>query len=74
MEKSGFSIKIKEKIETSTLARKLATLGYEKVGGSTPEKVGQFGQRGGLVDLWLERYKTPVRVDFICSIQLLKLK
>ena len=61
----GFGLKLKEKIETSALARKLASLGYEKVGSATPDKVGQFGQRGGLVDLWLERYKTPVRVDLI---------
>ena len=65
MEKSGFTIKLKEKIETSTLAKRLANLGYEKIGSSTPEKVGQFGHRGGLIDLWLERYKTPVRVDLI---------
>ncbi|MCH7541739.1 DEAD/DEAH box helicase, partial [Patescibacteria group bacterium] len=65
MDKQGFNIKLKEKVALTILAKKLVGLGYEKVGISTPEKEGQFAQRGGLTDLWLERYKTPVRVDLI---------
>ncbi len=65
MERQELTIKLNEKIRIGELAKKLANLGYEKVGISTPEKEGQFSSRGNLVDLWLERYKTPVRIDLI---------
>lgn len=65
MKAEGFSIKINEKIQSRELAKQLTDLGYEKVGISTPEKEGQFASRGNLIDLWLERYKTPVRIDLI---------
>ncbi|MEX0621454.1 MAG: DEAD/DEAH box helicase [Candidatus Woykebacteria bacterium] len=65
MEQQGFSLKITEKINPIDLAKKLVGLGYEKVGISTPAKEGQFSVRGGLLDLWLERYKMPVRLDLI---------
>jgi transcription-repair coupling factor (superfamily II helicase) len=65
MEKESLVIKINEKIQIGELAKKLTSLGYEKVGISTPEKEGHFSARGNLVDLWLERYKLPVRIDLI---------
>ena len=65
MEKQGFSLKIKDKINPTFLAKQLVDLGYEKVGISIPANGGQFSIRGGLLDLWLERYKSPVRIDMI---------
>jgi transcription-repair coupling factor (superfamily II helicase) len=65
MEKEGFSIKLNEEIRIGELAEKLSHLGYEKIGTSTPDKEGYFSSRGNLVDLWLERYKMPVRIDLI---------
>jgi transcription-repair coupling factor (superfamily II helicase) len=65
MERQELTIKLNAEIQIAELAKRLADLGYEKVGISTPEKEGQFSSRGNLVDLWLERYKTPVRIDLI---------
>src|SRR3989304_8099012 len=61
----AITIKVNQQINATRLAAQLSELGYEKVGASTPTKVGQFATRGNLIDLWLERYKTPVRVDLI---------
>lgn len=61
----SLKIKIKDLLNPTELARELLSLGYENIGVSTPEKEGQFGKRGNLVDIWLERYKMPVRVDLI---------
>ena len=65
MEKEGVTIKLNQKINPGQLAKKLADLGYENVRTSTPTKSGEFGWRGNLVDIWLERYKLPVRIDLI---------
>lgn len=65
MNEQGFSLKIKDKINPTFLAKQLVDIGYEKVGISTPANGGQFSIRGGLLDLWLERYKSPVRIDMI---------
>lgn len=65
MEKQGFTLNIKDKINPTDLAKELVDIGYEKVGISTPTSGGQFSIRGGLLDLWLERYKSPVRIDMI---------
>lgn len=65
MERQELTIKPNEKIRIGELAKKLVSLSYEKVGITTPEKEGQFSSRGNLIDLWLERYKTPVRIDLI---------
>lgn len=64
-ERAGLTIKIKDQIKPKDLAKELTNLGYENVGVSTPAKEGQFGGRGNLIDLWLERYKMPVRIDLI---------
>jgi transcription-repair coupling factor (superfamily II helicase) len=63
--KEGFTVKINDSLNLRELAARLADLGYKGVGTSTPGKDGEFSTRGGLVDLWLERYKVPVRVDLI---------
>lgn len=65
MKQQGFTLKIKDKINPTHLAKKLVEIGYEKVGISIPANGGQFSIRGGLLDLWLERYKSPVRIDMI---------
>jgi len=65
METTGLILKVKQEIGSQSLARKLAVLGYENVGIGIPAKVGQFAKRGNLIDIWLERYKTPVRIDLI---------
>ena len=65
MEKEGLTLRLKQRISPSILAKKLVSLGYENVFTSTLTKVGEFSKRGNLIDLWLERYKTPVRVDLI---------
>ncbi|MDP2720526.1 MAG: CarD family transcriptional regulator, partial [bacterium] len=61
----AITIKVNQRINATELAEQLSELGYEKIGISTPAKEGQFAARGNLIDLWLERYKTPVRVDLI---------
>jgi len=43
----------------------LTNFGYENVGRSQVVEEGQFSIRGGLLDLWLERYRVPVRLDLI---------
>ena len=65
MEKQGFTLTVKDKINPTALSKDLVDIGYEKVGISTPATGGQFSIRGGLLDLWLERYKSPVRIDMI---------
>jgi transcription-repair coupling factor len=65
MEALGLTLMVGQKISNRKLAKRLVGLGYENVAFSTPTKEGQFGGRGNLIDLWLERYKNPVRVDLI---------
>jgi transcription-repair coupling factor (superfamily II helicase) len=65
MEKEGVTLKLNQIIEPNELAKKLFSLDYENVGTSTPTKAGEFAKRGNLVDIWLERYKLPVRIDLI---------
>lgn len=47
------------------LLSELGNFGYESVGAGQVAATGQFSTRGGLIDLWLERYKLPVRFDLI---------
>ena len=59
----GFVIAKKDKVETGLITERLAKLGYKGVGMIIPTEVGEFSFRGGVLDLWLERYKKPVRID-----------
>lgn len=59
----GFVLSRKDKIEISLISERLARLGYSSVGQGVPAQSGEFSFRGGVLDLWLERYKKPVRVD-----------
>lgn len=61
----GFSIFENQKIASSNLSKKLTDFGYESVGTDNVYQQGQFSRRGGVVDIWLERYKMPARVDLI---------
>ena len=59
----GFVIAKKDKVETGLITGRLAKLGYKGVGMTIPNDAGEFSFRGGVLDLWLERYKKPVRID-----------
>src|SRR3989344_9104050 len=59
----GFVIAKKDKVETCLITERLAKLGYKCVGMTIPNDAGEFSFRGGVLDLWLERYKKPVRID-----------
>jgi len=61
----GISLALHQKISPQDLAKKLTEFGYESAGTDNVHAHGQFSKRGGVVDLWLERYKTPARVDLI---------
>ncbi|MDP2671155.1 MAG: CarD family transcriptional regulator [bacterium] len=54
-----------QKLSSQDFTRKLTELDYEFQGISQVSKTGQFSVRGSLIDLWLERYKIPVRFDLI---------
>ncbi len=61
----GYTISVGQKILPRELSEKLVEFGYESVGTGNAYQQGQFSTRGGLVDLWLERYKVPARIDLI---------
>lgn len=61
----SFRIVQKQEVHYSEIAEKLASYKYENVGRSQVVEEGQFSFRGGLLDIWLERYKIPVRLDLI---------
>ncbi len=61
----GFSIALHQKISPQEISEKLTEYGYESVGSDSVYQQGQFSKRGGVTDLWLERYKMPARIDLI---------
>jgi len=61
----GFSISQNQKITPSELSQRLTAFGYELIGVGNVHQQGQFSKRGGVIDLWLERYRAPARVDLI---------
>lgn len=61
----GFVLEKKDTVEPSLLSKKLGNLGYSNIGQSIPNTAGEFSIRGGVVDIWLERYKRPVRIDLL---------
>ena len=65
MSLGGISLSLDQKISPALLSKKLVEFGYEFIGTANIFQHGQFGQRGGVVDIWLERYNFPVRLDFI---------
>src|SRR4030042_1666600 len=62
---TGLNIALCDKVSPTVLAAKLTNLGYENISPGTIAKAGEFSKRGGLIDIWLERYKIPVRIDLI---------
>jgi transcription-repair coupling factor (superfamily II helicase) len=62
--RDAFSLSLKIKVELQDLRKNLVALAYENMNISPVSAPGQFSIRGGLVDIWLERYKDPVRIDF----------
>ena len=61
----GFTLNLKMEISPIELSNRLALLGYRNISPATISSEGEFSKRGGLVDIWLERYKLPVRIDLI---------
>jgi transcription-repair coupling factor (superfamily II helicase) len=61
----SFVVGRNQTLSTSELIKNLAEFGYENLRGAQVSQVGEFSTRGGLLDLWLERYKVPVRFDLI---------
>ncbi len=56
-------IRVKDKISPFELSNNLTSIGYRRV--PLIDSAGEFSLRGNLLDIWLERYKLPVRVDLI---------
>jgi transcription-repair coupling factor (superfamily II helicase) len=63
--KEGISLRTGDSVSIEDLSNKLSHLGYTNVTPGNVAKVGEFTKRGGVVDIWLERYKLPVRLDLI---------
>jgi transcription-repair coupling factor (superfamily II helicase) len=63
--KTGLNIALGDEVSPTAFAAKLTNLCYENISPGTIAKAGEFSKRGGLVDIWLERYKVPVRIDLI---------
>lgn len=51
-----------QSIPLESLLRQLAEIGYQRVG--TVLEVGQFSQRGGILDFWPPAEHLPLRLDF----------
>ncbi|OGY32776.1 MAG: hypothetical protein A3A57_00625 [Candidatus Woykebacteria bacterium RIFCSPLOWO2_01_FULL_41_12] len=66
-EKIGISVGRGNTVSFSHLRNKLIDLGYTNVSPGNVAKIGEFSIRGGVVDIWLERYKLPARIDLIGS-------
>lgn len=54
-----------DSISFSYLRKYLSDLAYINVTPGNVAKVGEYSIRGGAIDIWLERYKLPVRLDLI---------
>lgn len=64
MARDTFSLSLKNRVRLDDLRKNLVALAYENMNISPVHAPGQFSIRGGVVDIWLERYKDPVRLDF----------
>lgn len=61
----SFRIGQKQRISFQEISSQLTKFEYDNIGRSQVVEAGQFSFRGGLLDIWLERYKVPVRLDLI---------
>lgn len=64
LDAEAFTVSRKDILSPERLRRILVDLSYENMNLSPVQNPGQFSVRGGIVDIWLERYQDPVRVDF----------
>ncbi len=55
----------KQEISYQEIADLLTSYKYENIGRGQVVEEGEFSFRGGLLDIWLERYKIPLRLDLI---------
>lgn len=60
----ALSLHRKDPLSPEDLKKPLVGLAYENMNISPVEGPGQFSVRGGIVDIWPERYQNPARVDF----------
>ena len=51
-------------LDPGVLRKILSELAYENMNLAPVEQPGQFSIRGGIVDIWIERYQYPTRLDF----------
>ena len=65
MSLGGITISQNQHISPEAISKTLIEYGYELVGTDNVYAHGQFSKRGGIIDLWLERYKIPARLDLI---------
>jgi transcription-repair coupling factor (superfamily II helicase) len=61
-EKGRLQIRTGEETDIDFLSEKLVVLGFQKV--TMVEEVGDFAQRGGLIDFFSPGFDFPVRVEF----------
>ena len=56
------SVKCGDEISPEELTERLVTLGFAHV--DLVESAGQFSRRGGIIDVWAEAGRDPVRIEF----------
>ncbi len=61
-ETSSLRFEIGDELDISKLAKKLVQMGFRRV--PLVEEVGDFAQRGGLIDFFSPGFEAPVRVEF----------
>ncbi len=61
----SFVVSRNQKLSIESFVKTLLEFGYDSLRGAQVTQNGEFSTRGGLLDLWLERYKVPVRFDLI---------
>jgi transcription-repair coupling factor (superfamily II helicase) len=64
LDAEAYVVSRKDTISPEKLRRILVELSYENMNLSLVQNPGQFSIRGSIVDIWLERYLDPVRIDF----------
>ncbi|MBE6644301.1 MAG: transcription-repair coupling factor [Ruminococcaceae bacterium] len=59
---AALSIECGDEISPEDLTERLISLGFARV--ELVESAGQFSRRGGIIDVWAEAEKDPVRIEF----------
>lgn len=60
----ALSLRRKDHFSPEEVKKPLLGLAYESMNISPVERPGQFSVRGGIIDVWPERFHSPVRIDF----------